>query len=356
MKNLPVLWWHHCQTFLTSSVSIMLFWGCTLATSLLIALSPTPSTSLSPYVKMSSTTRELSPSSASSRAYLLKPLTPAASLPQQWDKLLCIIPPPFLLMNVSPRRNVPDSTDTLPGHATDHFVYAQQPDSAQQPKSGSIHPWVSFYSESQSHENIPSYSSGSERLDPQANQTPADDLSLNKNDSESSNSFFWSSPGSGITFSTTPAGSSSRTVVKTIGTAQPHAHILGIESSRGPFPPDEALPHVILRIQVISCHNLEPIDSSGHIDPCIQLLILLVLLYWPHPPPAYVASWSSLFWGKNSKCQCASAPSIWSMDLKTRRSSSQFMNRLNTGSLLPQSTWSLPSWTRACSGRIYWAK
>ena len=299
---------------------------------------------------MSSTTRELSPSSASSRAYLLKPLTPVASFPQQWDKLLCIIPPPFLLMNGSPRRNVPDSTDTLPGHATDNFVYGQQPD------PGSIHPWVSFYGESRSHKNIPSYSSGSERLDPKANQTPADYLSLNKNDLESSNLFFRSSPGSGVTFSTTPVGSNSRTVVKTIGTSQPHAHILGIGGSRGPFPPNEALPHVILHVQVISCHNLGQIDSSGHIDPCIRLLILLALLYWPHPPPAYVASWSSPFWGKNSKCQCASAPSIWSMDLKMWRSSSQFMNHLNTGSLLPQSTWSLPSWTRACSGRIYWAK
>lgn len=181
-------------------------------------------------------------------------------------------------MNVS-RRNVPDSTDTLLGHATDHFVYAQQPDSAQQPESGSIHPQVSFYGASQSRENNPSYSSGSEGLDPKANQTPADDLSLNKNNSESSDSFFRSSPGSGVTFSTTPTGSSSRTVVKTVGTAQPHAHILGIGSSRGPFPPDKALPHVILRVQVISCHNLEPRDSSGHIDPCVLLIILLAPLY-----------------------------------------------------------------------------
>lgn len=152
-------------------------------------------------------------------------------------------------------------------------MYAQQPD------SGSIYPQVSFYGESQSCKNIPSYSSGSERLDPKANQTPADDLSLNKNDSESNNSFFWSSPGSGVTFSTTPAGSSSRTAVKTVGTTQPHAHILGIGGSRGPFPPDEAPPHIILRVQVISCHNLGQIDSSGHIDPCVRLLIFLAPLY-----------------------------------------------------------------------------
>ena len=186
-------------------------------------------------------------------------------------QLLCIIQPPFLALNVSPLRGVPGSTDTLPGYVTDRFVDTQPSDSAQQPESRPIQPLLPSSGEILSHEYITSDISGSESPHRKAyvNQIPADNLSLNKNLSRKS--FFGLSPGSGSLFSTDTAASSTPTVVKTNHTSQPYARILGMGGSTE--EPEQPL--VILRVQVISCNNLEAKGFSGYSDPCVRLLIIL---------------------------------------------------------------------------------
>ena len=161
---------------------------------------------------------------------------------------------------MSPFRIVPGSADTFPGHMTDGFVYAQRLGSAQQPKSGPIHPLLPTSGKIRSHESIFPPSSVSERPDPKAhaNQTPVENPSLDKNASR--NSFFQPSSGSGSTFSasTAPVG-----LVKASGSAQPHSRILGI--GRNTEAPEQPL--VILRVRVISCRNLEAKDRNGSSDP-----------------------------------------------------------------------------------------
>ena len=167
---------------------------------------------------------------------------------------LYIIPPPFLVLKVSPFRNVSGSTETLPEHATDRFVYAQRLDSAQQPESGPLHPLLPFSGEIPSHEYITPDSSASERPRPKAyvNETPADDLSLNKNASR--NSFFRRSQGPGSIYSTgtaasstvtlTPSittfASSTPTLVNTSRSTKPHVHVASIGKRRDPISPIEA--------------------------------------------------------------------------------------------------------------------
>ena len=170
---------------------------------------------------------------------------------------------------MSPFRIVPGSADTFPGHMTDGFVYAQRLGSAQQPKSGPIHPLLPTSGEIRSHESIFPPSSVSERPDPKAyaNQTPVENFSLDKNASR--NSFFRPSSGSGSTFSasTAPVG-----LVKASGSAQPHSRMLGI--GRNTEEPEQPL--VILRVRVISCSNLEAKDRNGYSDPCVRLLLILL--------------------------------------------------------------------------------
>ena len=157
-----------------------------------------------------------------------------------------------------------------------------------QPKSGPIHPLLPFSREIPSHEFITPDSSGSERPLPKAyaNQTPDDNLSLNKN--ASCNSLFRCSPGLASIFSTgtaasstvtlTPSimtfASSAPTLVNTSRSTQPHAHIWSIGKSRSPISRvDSEAPLVILRVQVISCNNLEA-KSCNDSDPCVQLVII----------------------------------------------------------------------------------
>ena len=202
---------------------------------------------------------------------------------------LYIIPPPFLVLKVSPFRNVSGSTETLPEHATDRFVYAQRLESAQQPESGPIHPLLPFSSEIPSHEFITPDSSGSERPHPKAyaNQTPADNLSLNRNASR--NLFFRRSPGPGSIYSTSTAASSTvtltpsimtfasstPTLVNTSRSTQPHPRVGSVGKSRGPISRvDSEAPLVILRVRVISCSNLEA-GRNGYSDPCVRSLIIL---------------------------------------------------------------------------------
>ena len=206
-------------------------------------------------------------------------------------QLLYIIPPPFLVLNVSPFRNVPCSTDTLLEHATDRFVYAQRLDSDQQPESGPIHPLLPFSGEIPSNESITPDSSGSERPHPKAyaNQTPAFNLLLNKNASH--NSFFRRSQGPGSIFSTGTAASSTVTLTPSIMTfasstptlvntrrylqPQPYVPVGSIGKSRDPISRvDSEAPLVILRVQVISCNNLEA-KGRNDSDPCVRLLIIL---------------------------------------------------------------------------------
>jgi hypothetical protein len=66
------------------------------------------------------------------------------------------------------------------------------------------------------------------------------------------------------------------------GLTNPVTPMLGIGSSKNPSFPDEA-PVVILRVQILSCHNLEAKNRSGYSDPCAHLLIILqALLSHPH--------------------------------------------------------------------------
>src|SRR6266702_2723817 len=81
---------------------------------------------------------------------------------------------------------------------------------------------------------------------------------------------------------------SSNTVLGPSRTTRHHTRILSSGTSRdssSPYP-DEAYPVVILRVQILSCHNLEPKDRNGHSDPCVRLPLVLfrALLNRPSPP------------------------------------------------------------------------
>ncbi len=65
---------------------------------------------------------------------------------------------------------------------------------------------------------------------------------------------------------------SSNTIPKPGRTTQLYALFLGRESSRdssSPYPGET--PVVCLRVQVLSCQNLEAKDSNGYSDPCVRL-------------------------------------------------------------------------------------
>ncbi|KAF8268505.1 C2 domain-containing protein [Lactarius quietus] len=70
---------------------------------------------------------------------------------------------------------------------------------------------------------------------------------------------------------------SSRTVIRSGRTPQPQAHtpgrILGIGSSRDRSSTNEA-PFATLRVQIISCHDLEAKDSNGFSDPYVVVSML----------------------------------------------------------------------------------
>ena len=115
---------------------------------------------------------------------------------------------------------------------------------------------------------------------------------------------------------------------RAISEAIPTSPIFGIgSSSRSDFD----VPLVILRVQILSCHNLEAKHRNGYSDPCARLLVISPALLsssltFPSRSSRFctVASWSSLFWEKNSRLRCVNAILIPSINRKTRRSSSQF--------------------------------
>ncbi|KAN0126265.1 C2 domain containing protein [Lactarius tabidus] len=243
--------------------------------------SPTLSASFSSQVKMSSTTGELSPSSAG----FIDDRTSAAYFPP---------------------RKVPGSAGTLPGHATDRSPFSQRLRSARQPVSGPLHPLrlpygdplrlpyddplrLPYGGESPSRKLNSSPGSGSARPNPKAysNQRPADNLSLNKNASSIRDPFFRSPLlGSGNTSSTASKGpkttaKTNRTttqpslaqVLAQLSPPQALAHNRDNRDNIDPISPFYE-PLVILRVQVISCNNLLAKNREGYSDPFVVVSIL----------------------------------------------------------------------------------
>jgi len=62
--------------------------------------------------------------------------------------------------------------------------------------------------------------------------------------------------------------------------AQLYTRILGRRSKDSSSPYPGETPVVILRVQVLSCQNLEATNRNGYSNPCVPLpfVILLVLL------------------------------------------------------------------------------
>ncbi|KAH8983987.1 C2 domain-containing protein [Lactarius hatsudake] len=216
------LGWLHSQTFLKNSASFTFFWCCILSTSLLIIDPLSTPASQSLHVR-----------------------TPSSQNERYWSHVS--LGPNFLERPAS-EPNIRGSGGTLQGYMEDDSMSTQQLGSTKQPEPEPLHPLALSYGVEPSYEPISSHVP--EMPHPRSMLSP--------------------SPGAGTV--TGNRSGSTLTVLEPTRTVKP-TRIFGRGTSSDSPNPGET-PVVVLRVQVLSCQDLEAKDSNGKSDPYVVVSLM----------------------------------------------------------------------------------